>query len=141
MIVGTCPFCEWNARQDAAPADHELATAYVAKALMMHLRLKHARHDETRADNVAFSTILSARTKTGMVEFSLNDQMSQWDLDKARQIHRMLGEAIEAAVSDTLIYQFLVDKVGLADNAASAALLDFRELRQGSRDIITDGGN
>jgi hypothetical protein len=26
---------------------------------MNHLRLKHARHDETRIDNLAFSTILS----------------------------------------------------------------------------------
>ena len=42
--------------------------------------------------------------------------------------------AIEAAVSDTLIYQFLVGKVGLDENKAAAALLDFRELRQGSKE-------
>jgi hypothetical protein len=134
MVVGKCPFCDWSARQESAPEDRAAVTIYVAKALMQHLRLKHARHDETRTDNVAFSTILSARTKMGMIEFSLNDEMSQWDLDKARQIHQMLGHAIEAAISDTLIYQFLTTKIGLSDSQASAALLDFRELRQGSRD-------
>jgi hypothetical protein len=70
----------------------------------------------------------------GMIEFSLNDAMSQWDLDKAREVHRMLGEAIKAAVSDTLIYHFLIEKVGLDPDAAAIALLDFRELRQGSKD-------
>jgi len=141
MVVGKCPFCDWSARQESSPEERATVTTYVAKALMQHLRLKHARHDETRADNVAFSTILSSRTKMGMVEFSLNDEMSQWDLDKARQIHRMLGEAIEAAISDTLIYQFLTTKIGLSDTQASSALLDFRELRQGSRDVITDSAN
>lgn len=138
MVVGKCPFCDWSARQEASPEERATATGYVAKALMQHLRLKHARHDEARADNVAFSTILSSRTKMGMVEFSLNDEMSQWDLDKARQIHRMLGAAIEAAISDTLIYQFLTTKIGLSDAQASGALLDFRELRQGSREQISD---
>jgi hypothetical protein len=122
-----CPFCE--TRIDVTD------TTLAAKSLMMHLRLKHARHDEARSDEVAVSTILSSRTKTGMIEFSLNEAMSQWDLDKAREIHRMLGEAIEAAVSDTLIYAFLVQKVGLSDEQASRALLDFRELRQGTRGV------
>lgn len=136
IIEGQCPLCDWAAKQSTGKQDADLVRSYVAKALMAHLRLKHARHDETRTDEVAFSTILSQRTKMGMIEFSLNDQMSQWDLDKAREIHRMLSEAIEAAVSDTLIYRFLVDKIGLTDDAAGAALLDFRELRQGSRDSI-----
>lgn len=132
-IESKCPFCDWVARQSTGKQDESLITSYLAKALMDHLRRKHARHDETRIDNLAFSTILSQRTKMGMIEFSFNDEMSQWDLDKAREIHRMLGEAIEAAVSDTLIHQFLVQKVGLDENKAAAALMDFRELRQGSR--------
>jgi hypothetical protein len=134
IIEGQCPLCEWNAKQSTGKQDVALIQSYVAKALMDHLRLKHARHDETKIDNVAFSTILSQRTKMGMIEFSLNSEMSQWDLDKAREVHRMLGEAIEAAVSDTLIYQFLTEKVGLDEQKAAAALLDFRELRQGSRE-------
>ena len=134
IIEGQCPLCEWNAKQSTGHQDEDLIKSYIAKALMDHLRLKHARHDETRIDNLAFSTILSQRTKMGMIEFSLNNEMSQWDLDKARQVHRMLGEAIEAAVSDTLIYQFFVEKVGMDPDKAAAVLLDFRDLRQGSRD-------
>jgi len=136
IIDGQCPLCDWNARQSTGKQDEELIRSYIAKALMGHLRLKHARHDETRSDEVAFSTILSARTKMGMIEFSFNDAMSQWDLDKAREIHGMLGQAIEAAVSDTLIYQFLTTKIGLDNEQASRALLDFRELRQGSKDTL-----
>lgn len=96
--------------------------------------------------NIEITTILSHRTKQGMVEFlliELNEDKfpaqqikAQWDLDKAREIHRMLGGAIEAAVSDTLIYAFLTQKVGLSDEKASMALLDFRELRQGSKGTV-----
>lgn len=136
IIEGKCPLCDWTAKQSTGHQDEDLIKSYVAKALMGHLRLKHARHDETRIQNIAFSTILSQRSKMGMIEFSLNDEMSQWDLDKAREIHRMLGEAIEAAVSDTLIYHFLTEKIGLNDDQASRALVDFRELRQGSRQSV-----
>lgn len=132
-ISGKCPLCEWDCKQSLGKQNEALVRSYVAKSLMDHLRLKHARHDEARTDNIAFSTILSSRTKMGMIEFSLNDAMTQWDLDKAREIHRMLGEAIEAAVSDTIIYQFLTQRVGLEDTKATQALMDFRELRQGSR--------
>jgi hypothetical protein len=136
MIEGHCPFCEWTAKQSTGKQDETLITSYLAKALMDHLRRKHARHDEAKIDNLAFSTILSQRTHMGMIEFSFNDEMSQWDLDKAREIHRMLGEAIEAAVSDTLIYQFFVEKIGFESEKAAAVLMDFRELRQGSKDLV-----
>jgi hypothetical protein len=136
VIEGKCPLCDWNAKQSTGNQSEDLVRSYIAKGLMDHLRLKHARHDETRIQNIAFSTILSQRTKMGMIEFSFNDDMSQWDLDKAREIHKMLGEAIEAAVSDTLIYHFMVEKVGLDEQRAAQMLLDFRELRQGSRESI-----
>jgi hypothetical protein len=48
----------------------------------------------------------------------------------------MLQAALEAAVSDTLLFAFLTTKVGLAPEQAAAALLDFRELRQGSRETV-----
>ena len=136
IIEGQCPLCEWNAKQSTGKQDETIVKSYIAKALMDHLRLKHARHDEIRTDNIAFSTILSQRTKMGMIEFSFNEEMSQWDLDKAREIHQMLGQAIEAAVSDTLLYQFFTQKIGFDDEKASRVLLDFRELRQGSRESL-----
>lgn len=88
---------------------------------------------ETR---IEIGSILSYRTKQGMVEFQLNGEKTQMDLAKAREVVGMLQGAIEAAVSDTLIYQFLTTKVGLSDEKASMALLDFRELRQGSRQTV-----
>ena len=48
----------------------------------------------------------------------------------------MLGEAIEAAVSDSLIYAFMTQRVGMSEDKASTVLLEFRELRQGSRGTV-----
>jgi hypothetical protein len=87
-------------------------------------------------DDIVVGTLLSARTKEGRVELAVNDEATQMDLAKAREVVGMLQEAIEAAVSDQLIYAFLTQKVGLSDGSASRALLDFRELRQGSREIV-----
>jgi hypothetical protein len=89
-----------------------------------------------KTSTVEIGTILSHRTKQGVVEFQLNGEKTQWDLEKAREIHGMLGSAIEAAVSDSLIFAFLTTKVGLSEDKAAAALLDFRELRQGSRETV-----
>ena len=89
-----------------------------------------------KLSSVEIGTILSHRTKEGMVEFCLNGEKTQWDLAKAREIRAMLDGAIEAAVSDGLIYAFLTTKVGLSEDKAAAALLDFRELRQGSRETV-----
>ena len=89
-----------------------------------------------KTSTVEIGTILSHRTKQGIVEFQLNGEKTQWDLEKAREICGMLHGAIEAAVSDTLIYQFLTEKVGLSEEKAGAALLDFRELRQGSKLVV-----
>lgn len=85
---------------------------------------------------IEIGTILSQRTKHGVVELVVNGHKVQMDLDKAREVRGMLDGAIEAAVSDGLIYAFLTSKIGLPENAAAAALLDFRELRQGSREVV-----
>ena len=82
------------------------------------------------------ASILSARTNEGMVEMSLNGEVTQMELDKAREVVGMLQGAIEAAVSDELLYRFLTTRLGIEARQASAALLDFREMRQGSRDIV-----
>lgn len=138
ILKAECPFCDWSARQETEPERKEFMRAYMAKALITHLHIKHARHDAIRDKevNVAFSTIMGRDTQQGMVEMSLNDEITQMDLDKARLVHRMLGEAIEAAVSDWMIYRFFTEKVGFDQEKASAVLMDFRELRQGSKEII-----
>lgn len=85
---------------------------------------------------IEIASILSHRTKEGMVELVVNGHKVQMDLAKAREVRGMLDGAIEAAVSDGLIFKFLTTKIGLPENAAAAALLDFRELRQGSRSTV-----
>lgn len=89
-----------------------------------------------KTSTVEIATILSHRTKQGVVEFMLNGEKTQWEIDKAKEIHRMLGEAIEAAVSDSLIYAFMTQRVGMSEDKASTVLLEFRELRQGSRGTV-----
>lgn len=93
--------------------------------------------DKPKYQNLELHTILSNRTKTGMVNLLIDgEQIAQWDIAKAKEIHGMLGEAIEAAISDELIYKFFTQKVGFDDQRASMVLLDFRELRQGSKDTV-----
>ena len=85
---------------------------------------------------IELASILSSRTKEGKVELAVNDIQVQLDLPKARVVLGMLAQAIEAAVSDQVIYLFLTTRVGLSDEQASRALLDFRELRQGSKGTV-----
>lgn len=82
---------------------------------------------------IEVASILSHRTKGGMVEFTLNGEKTQMDLPKAREVIGMLQGAVEAAVSDELMFKFLTTKIGLSEPAAATALLDLRELRQGTR--------
>jgi len=86
-----------------------------------------------KLSTIEVASILSHRTKGGMVEFTLNGEKTQMDLAKAREVVGMLQGAIEAAVSDELMFKFLTTKIGLPEGAAAAALLDLRELRQGTR--------
>lgn len=78
------------------------------------------------------STIVSHKTKQGMVNFNLNGEAAQFDLKKAREVVGMLQSAIEAAVSDQLIFEFLVKKCGFTEDNALTLLREFRDLRQGS---------
>jgi hypothetical protein len=86
--------------------------------------------------DITVSTLLSSRTHEGRIDFSMNGELTQMDLDKARYIVKMLSEAIEAAISDEFVYKFLTERVGLEPEKAGMALLDFREMRQGSRDTV-----
>jgi hypothetical protein len=93
--------------------------------------------NETR---IEVASILSARTHEGMVEFQISDGertiRTQWDLPKAREIVSMIQGATEAAISDQVLFVFLTTRVNLSASAAAAALLDFREIRQGSRSTV-----
>jgi len=86
--------------------------------------------------DIELASILSHSTKEGKVELKVNGETVQMSLDKAREVHGMLASAIEAAVSDQLVYAFLTQTCGFRDDMAARALLDFRELRQGTRGVV-----
>jgi hypothetical protein len=85
---------------------------------------------------IIVTSLLSHRTKAGLVQVDINGTRVQLEIAKAREVTAMLHEAIEAAISDQLMFQFLTQKVGLSEDKAAAALIDVREMRQGSRDTV-----
>lgn len=89
-----------------------------------------------RETTIEVGSILSARTREGMVELVLNGERTQMDLAKAREVIGFLQGAVEAAISDQIMFAFLTTKVGISEEKATLALLDFRELRQGSRTTV-----
>ncbi len=100
----------------------------------MHGIALRAREGPASTD-VAVSTLVSSRTGKGMIDLALNGELTQMDLDKAREIVGMMQQAIEAAISDELLMRFLTEKVGMTGPAAAVALMDFRETRQGTREV------
>lgn len=90
--------------------------------------------------DIQIATILSNRTKEGMIEFIINDGQyeikTQWDIAKAREIRDMLQGAIEAAITDQMIWEWLTKKVNISDEKAAQLLLDFRFIRQGSKGAV-----
>jgi len=107
----------------------------VGEVIDMHGIALRSKAGPTGTD-ITVSTLLSSQTKEGRIDFTMNGELTQMDLDKAREVVGMLQGAIEAAISDELLYRFLTEKVGLEADRAAAALLDFREMRQGSRDRV-----
>lgn len=92
--------------------------------------------DGPAGTDITVSTLLSSKTQEGRIDFTLNGELTQMDLPKAREVVGMLQGAIEAAISDELLFKFLTTKIGLRPEQASVALVDFREMRQGSRDTV-----
>lgn len=120
---------------DAAGYEHAVQTDRLGEVIDMHGIALRSKAGPVGTD-ITVSTILSSRTKAGRIEFAMNGELTQMDLDKAREVVGMLQGAIEAAISDELLYRFLTEKVGMEPERAGAALLDFRELRQGSRQVV-----
>lgn len=119
----------------AASYQHAFHAGKDGEVIDMHGIALRSKDGPTNTD-ITVSTLLSARTKEGRIDFTMNGELTQMDLDKAREVVGMLQHAIEAAISDELLYRFLTEKVGMEPEKASYALIDFRELRQGSREIV-----
>jgi len=91
----------------------------------------------TRAvDDVTVGSGFGQKSERGFVELTLNDERSQMDARKAKEIGLMLIEAAEAAQSDEMFIQ-LLSRVGLDDaEARGRFLIELREIRQGSRGVV-----
>ena len=120
---------------DAASYQHAFHVNADGEVIDMHGIALRSKAGPTGTD-ITVSTLLSSRTKEGRIDFTMNGELTQMDLDKAREVIGMLQGAVEAAISDELMYRFLTEKVGMEPERAGAALIDFRELRQGSRDLV-----
>ncbi len=75
-------------------------------------------------------------THQGLVQITMGKQVLRMDVRKAREIYAMLGECIEAAISDEVFVKFMTQRAGLTEHAAVLALRDLRLLRQGSDDVV-----
>ena len=120
---------------DKADYGHTFQTDKEGEVIDMHGIALRSKGDPP-GTNIEVSTLLSSKDQTGRIDFALNGELTQMDLDKARLIVRILNEAIEAAVSDEMFYKFMVERIGMKPNQALAALVDFREIRQGSRESV-----
>ena len=135
LEVPSAVYAAVRALLDAASYQHAFHTDGASEVIDMHGIALRSKGGPLNTD-ITVSTLLSSKTKTGRIDFQMNGELTQLDLDKAREIVGMLQGAIEAAISDELLYRFLTENVGMKPDVASVALLDFRELRQGSRDRV-----
>jgi hypothetical protein len=104
----------------------------VIDAFRNHAEFIASKRNEKDIDEVQVGSSFGSVTRRGLVEFTLNDQRSQMEPAKAREVGLMLLEAAEAATSDE-IFVTLLEKIGIGIEAAGAALIDLREIRQGTR--------
>lgn len=87
-------------------------------------------------DEVQVGSGFGRTSKRGHVELVVNDQLTQMDVKKAREIGLFLLEAAEAAQSDEVFIKLLEERVGIDDaDRLSMILLDLREIRQGTRGV------
>jgi hypothetical protein len=91
----------------------------------------------TGHDNVAVGSGYGSSSRKGFVELTINDQRTQLEIKKAIEIAVMLIEAASAASVDAAVMQLMRDRVGIDDDERlGRILLDLREIRQGSRDVV-----
>lgn len=90
--------------------------------------------------HIEWASIYGANSRQGLVELTVRQGetviTAHFDLPKARDVLKNLTGAIEAALTDELLVRFLTEKIGLTLGQAARALLDFREMRQGSRSVV-----
>lgn len=105
-------------------------------AIDMHGIALQEKTGATKSGEVVIGTILRSQNGHGRIEICVGAEVLQVDVADARKLAASLNDAIEAAISDQLIFKFLTERCGVPAQKAAAGLLDFRKLRQGSRDAV-----
>jgi galactose-1-phosphate uridylyltransferase len=88
-----------------------------------------------KLDHITISSSYGHKTQKGYVELTLNEQRTQMEPKKAREVGLALLESAEAAMSDEIFVKLLKDKVGIDTERAGLVLIDLREIRQGTRGL------
>jgi len=135
LEVPAAVYAAVRALLDQAKHDHAFVLRTDGEVIDMHGIALKSRDPQSHG-SFEVGSILSSRTREGAVEISMNGELAQMELSKAREVVRMLQEAIEAAVSDQVFWEFATKRLGLSEQAAGAALMDLREIRQGSRGVV-----
>lgn len=87
--------------------------------------------------HLEFHSLYGAKQQKGLVQLLLDGKvLSTWDIPKAREIHAMLGECIEAAITDEMLIKFFKQKLNMDDDKCALILRDFRLLRQGQLETV-----
>ena len=83
------------------------------------------------------SSLYGQNTRLGLVQLTVDGHpISQLEPTKAKEIGLFLIECAEAAISDQVLVEFLVGKLGVERDKAAMALKDVREIRQGTREAV-----
>jgi DNA-directed RNA polymerase subunit F len=89
-----------------------------------------------RPGTIEVASILSRRTRRGIVGLVVDGRQVQLEIAKAKEVVALLQGAIEAATSDEMFFSYLTERAKLSPEEAGRELLELRELRQGSKDTV-----
>jgi hypothetical protein len=71
----------------------------------------------------------------GIVEIIVNTERMQMPIDKAREVYGMLGGAIEAAITDEIVWKAL-EEMKVPEHAIGGFIMRLRDSRQGSTGVV-----
>lgn len=127
-ILAHLPGCMGAPSDNTSPCGKESCLQCRARAALMG-------EPPDKGHSVVIGSIISHRTKQGMVEIVVDDNRLHLDVKKAREIYEMLGGAIEAAISDQIVFDLFRDK-GIPESHVMTIISDLRERRQGSKGTV-----
>lgn len=87
-------------------------------------------------EQVIVTTLYGAASGQPGVNLEVGAVRLQMDVKSAQAVGLNILAGAEAAISDAAMMRLLVEKVGMDLERASAVLIDLREYRQGSREVV-----